>query len=288
MKINSSEKMGYHIIMDSVGDRSIELVAMSNFSVVALSIIIDDEEIIDNDKIEQKTLINKIAKANKCPKSSCASPAQYLEIFKSSKEDRIYVITASSELTGSYNSAKIGKELFIEEFPDAKIEIIDSKSASAGETLLAYKIIELEKEYNNFGVVVKEIKQFIKEQEIIFVLEDITFLQKNGRLTAIKAMIATALNIVPVLIGDDNGIIRLKGKARGIRKALTILKKSIIDGIKEGKKKILVISHCNCGDRAAALKRELLTSFPDLKIKIVSTGGIGTLYAGNHGIVVSY
>ena len=51
---------------------------------------------------------------------------------------------------------------------------------------------------------------------------------------------------------------------------------------------MLVISHCNCGDRVAALKRELLTLFPDLKIKIVSTGGIATLYAGSHGIVVSY
>lgn len=280
--------MGYHIIMDSVGDRTEELLAMDNFSVVPLKIIIDDEEFVDNDQLDQQMLIQKIAAAKECPRSACASPAEYQALYKKYKDDRIYVISASSELTGSYNSAKLGEKMFLEEFPDAEIIVFDSKSACAGQPLLAYKIIEFEKAHSDLKTVAKMLEEFIKEQEIIFVLEDITFLQKNGRLTGIKSLLATALNIVPILSADKNGVINQMGKARGIKKALKKLKESIVESLKRNPKDMLVISHCNCAQRAEDIKKELIMLFPDLDIKIVNTGGIATLYAGNRGIVVSY
>lgn len=280
--------MGYHIIMDSVGDRSEELLAMNNFSVVPLKIIIDNEEFIDNNQLNQEMLLGKIASAKECPRSACASPGEYQKLFEKYKEDRIYVITASSELTGSYNSAELGKNLFLEEYQNAEIVILDSKSASAGQTLLAYKIIEYERIYNDFKKVINGIDQFIKEQEIIFVLEDITFLKQNGRLTGIKALLATALNIVPLLKGDEYGIIREMGKTRGVKRALKKLTQSVVTGLEKVQKDMLVISHCNCVERAEELEKELIMLFPNLDMKIVDTGGIATLYAGNRGIVVSY
>jgi len=280
--------MRYHIIMDSVGDRSDELLAMDNFSVAPLSLIIDEEEFIDNNQLNQLELLGKIAAAKECPRSACPSPAEYKDLFEKYKDDKIYVVTGSSELTGSYNSAKLGEKLFLEKFPDAKIMIFDSKTACAGETLIAYKIIEFEKAVGDFEKVSQMTSQFIKEQEIIFVLEDITFLLKNGRLTGIKALLVTVLNIVPILTANKHGIIEQMGQARGIKRALKKLKEHVIDGVEKGKKAMLVISHCNAFERAVTLKEELITLFPDLDIKIVATGGISTLYAGNGGIVVSY
>lgn len=280
--------MGYHIIMDSVGDRSKELLARQNFSVAPLELIIDDEEFIDNTQLDQGMLLSKIARAKDCPRSACPSPAEYKKIFEKHKEDRIYVVTASSELTGSYNSAKIGKNLFLEEFPSAKIKVFDSKSASAGQTLLVHKIIQYEKAYNDFEKVIEKANEFTKKHEIIFVLEDITFLQQNGRLTGIQALLATALHIVPILNGDEHGIIRQMAKTRGIKRAIKKLKETIIEGVKKGKKELLVISHCNCLERAEDLKSDLIILFPELDVKIVDTGGIATLYAGKGGIVVSY
>lgn len=280
--------MGYHIIMDSVGDKTDELVVSNNIDVVPLRIIIDDEEFLDDNQLSQSFLLNEIASAKECPKSACPSPKEYQRMFMKYKEDRIYVITASSELTGSFNSAKLAKDLFCEEFPNSEIMIFDSKSASAGETLLAYKIIELEKEYQNFNTVTKMLNQFIKEQEIIFVLEDITFLKKNGRLNGIKGLLVSVLNIVPILTANKQGVILQMGKERGIKKAIKRLKESVIDGIRKSEKKMLVISHCNCVERANSLKKELIMLFPDLDVIIANTGGIATLYAGNHGMVVSY
>jgi len=280
--------MGYHIIMDSVGDRSEELMAMDNFSVAPLTLLIDEEEFVDNNQLDQLVLLEKIAAAKECPRSACPSPAEYKDLFEKYKEDRIYVVTGSSELTGSYNSAKLGEKLFLEKYPNAQIMIFDSKSACAGETLLAYKIIELEEKYHDFDQVSKKISQFIKEQEIIFVLEDITFLLKNGRLTGIKALLVTALNIVPILTANEHGIIEQMGKARGIKKALKKFKEHVVDGVEKGKRTMLVISHCNAFERAVTLKDELIALFPGLDVKVVATGGISTLYAGNGGIVVSY
>lgn len=280
--------MGYHIIMDSVGDRTEELLAMDNFSVVPLKIIIDDEEFVDNNQLDQQMLIKKIGAAKECPRSACASPAEYQALYEQYKDDRIYVITASSELTGSYNSAKQGEKMFLEKFPDAEIIVFDSKSACAGQTLLAYKIIEFEKAHSELKAVAKRVQEFIAEQEIIFVLEDITFLQKNGRLTGIKSLLATALNIVPILSASKKGVINQMGKARGIKKALRKLLENIIENLEKNPKDTLVISHCNCIERAEDIKEELLTLFTDLDVKIADTGGIATLYAGDRGIVVSY
>lgn len=289
LKATTNEKiMGYHIIMDSVGDRSEELMAMENFSVAPLTLLIDEEEFVDNNQLDQLVLLEKIAAAKECPRSACPSPVEYKDLFEKYKEDRIYVITGSSELTGSYNSAKLGEKLFLEKFPDAKIMIFDSKSACAGQALLAYKIIEFEKEYGNFKKVIEMTSQFIKQQDIIFTLEDITFLLKNGRLTGIKALLVTALNIVPILTASEHGTIEHMGQARGIKRALKKLKEHVIDGVEKGKKTMLVISHCNAFERAMTLKDELIALFPNLDVKVIATGGISTLYAGNGGIVVSY
>lgn len=280
--------MKYHIIMDSVGDRSEELMEMEDFSIAPLTLLIDEEEFVDNNQLVQLELLEKIATAKECPRSACPSPAEYKNLFEKHKEDRIYVIVGSSELTGSYNSAKLGEKLFLEKYPDAQIKVFDSKSACAGETLLAYKIIEFEKTYDDFEKVVEMTNQFIQEQKIVFVLEDITFLLKNGRLTGMKALLVTVLNIVPILTANEHGIIEQMGQARGIRRALKKLKEHVIDGIEQSKKTMLVISHCNAFERAVTLKDELMALFPALDIKVVATGGISTLYAGNGGIVVSY
>lgn len=279
---------GYHIIMDSVGDVTEELTASNHISLVPLKIMIDGEEFVDDDQLSQSFLLSKIASAKECPTSACPSPDEYRNIFEKHKEDRIYVITASSKLTGSYNSAQLGKKLLCEDFPNTQIEVFDSKSASAGETLLAYKAIELENKYDNFETTVRELNQFIKEQEIIFVLEDLTFLQKNGRLSGIKGLMAEVLNIVPILSTDEEGTIFQMGKERGIKKAIKKLKESVGSGIRKGSKALLVISHCNCLERAVDIKDYLLALFPELDIIIANTGGISTLYAGDRGIVVSY
>ena len=88
--------------------------------------------------------MKKIRESEECPKSSCPSPERYMEEYHCEAE-HIYAVTLSAELSGSYNSAVLGKNLYEEEYGEKDIYVFNSRSASVGETLIGLKIAECEK-----------------------------------------------------------------------------------------------------------------------------------------------
>ena len=106
--------------------------------------------------------------------------------------DHVYAVTLSSELSGSYNSAVLGRNLLLESSPEKKIHVFNSRSASVGETLIALKIEECESKNMEFEDIVREVEAYIESQNTYFVLESLETLRKNGRLSNLKAFVATA------------------------------------------------------------------------------------------------
>ena len=96
--------------------------------------------------------------------------------------ERVYVVTLTAELSGSYNSAVLGKNLYEEEYGKKQIHIFNSKSASVGETLIALKIQECEEAGMTFEEVIQTVEEYIESQKLYFVLETLETLKKNGRL----------------------------------------------------------------------------------------------------------
>lgn len=200
--------------------------------------------------------------------------------------EHVYAVTLSAELSGSYNSAVLGRNLYHEEYGGKDIYVFNSRSASIGETLIAMKIVECEEQGMEFAQVVETVEAYIGEQHTYFVLETLDTLRKNGRLTGVKAIVATALNIKPVMGATPIGTILQLGQARGMKKALTKMVDEIIKDLKEPKKKILAISHCNCRERAEYVK-EMLIKRADFKdVVIVDTAGISSMYAADGGVIV--
>ena len=117
--------------------------------------------------------------------------------------DHVYAVTLSSELSGSYNSAVLGRNLLLESQPEKKIHIFNSRSASVGETLIALKIEECENKNMEFEDIVREVEAYIESQNTYFVLESLETLRKNGRLSNLKAFVATALKIKNRIIHDE-------------------------------------------------------------------------------------
>ena len=113
--------------------------------------------------------------------------------------ERVYVVTLSAELSGSYNSAVLGKNLFLEEYGEKDIYVFNSRSASVGETMIAKKIMECEEQGMTFQEVIDAVETYIDGQNTYFVLESLETLRKNGRLTGLKALAASVLNIKPLL-----------------------------------------------------------------------------------------
>ena len=277
--------MAYKIIGDSCTDLSKELKEECFVSLVPLTLMIKDESFIDDETFNQKEFIEKMKASEECPKSACPSPERYMREFEGQEE--CYVVTLSSRLSGSYNSAVLAKNMYLEEHPEAKIEIVDSRSASCGQTLLALKIKEFKEKGMQFEEVQKKITEFRDNMKTKFVLESLENLRKNGRLTNMTAMICNVLSIKPVMAAKKGEIIKID-QARGINKALIRMIEYIAEDAKDATTKTVGISHCNNRERAEFVKQEILKRVPFKECVIVNTAGVATLYANDGGIIVSY
>ena len=217
--------MRYKIVIDSCGELTDALKKDPHYENVALELDVDDYHILDDASFDQGEFLRKVKESPNCPKSSCPPPARFMDAFGEDTE-HIYMVTLSSQLSGSYNSARLAKELYEEqqeskvEEKQTKIHVFDSKSASIGETLIGMKIQEYEEAGEPFEQVVEKVENYIAEMNTFFVLESLETLRKNGRLSNLKAALATALNIKPVMGSTDIGSIQQLGQVRGMNKAL--------------------------------------------------------------------
>ncbi len=278
--------MSYKIIVDSCGELFDDMKADGRFQSVPLELEVDGYHVVDDASFDQLEFIHRVKESKHSPKSSCPSPQRYVEAYLG-EEEHVYVVTLSGKLSGSYNSAELAKKLYLEEYKAKQIHVFDSRSASIGETLIAEKIQELEEAGKSFEEVVAETEKYIKGQQTFFVLETLDTLRKNGRLSNLKAWVAGALNIKPVMGSTPEGMICQLGQARGMAKALDLMVNDIVKKTKECEKKILSIAHCNCPERAKQVKEKLekLAKFKD--IRIVDTAGVSTMYANNGGVIVA-
>lgn len=277
--------MNYKIIVDSCGELTEEMKTSGKYETASLEIELQGKHIVDDETFDQAEFLKLVAESPECPKSSCPSPERYMEAYHCDAE-HIYAVTLSAELSGSYNSAVLGRNLYEEEYGEKKIHIFNSRSASVGETLIALKAAECEEKGMSFEEAVETVEAYIEEQHTYFVLETLDTLRKNGRLTGIKAVVATALNIKPVMGSTPEGTICQLGQARGIKKALVKMVEQVAEDVKNSKDKILAIAHCNCRDRAEAVKNMILEKITVKDVIILDTAGISSMYAADGGVIV--
>ena len=277
--------MNYKIIVDSCGELTEEMKTSGKYEAASLEIELQGKHIVDDETFDQAEFLKLVAESPECPKSSCPSPERYMEAYDCEAEN-IYAVTLSAELSGSYNSAVLGRNLYEEEYGEKKIHIFNSRSASVGETLIALKAAECEEKGMSFEETVETVEAYIEEQHTYFVLETLDTLRKNGRLTGIKAVVATALNIKPVMGSTPEGTICQLGQARGIKKALVKMVEQVAEDVKNSKDKILAIAHCNCRDRAEAVKNMILEKITVKDVIILDTAGISSMYAADGGVIV--
>jgi len=277
--------MSYKIVVDSCCDLPVEYRKNPKFEVVPLILEIDGNVIVDDDTFDQADYLAKVAASENCAKTACPSPELYMNAYDCDADD-VYVVTLSSKLSGSYNSALLGKDLFHEEKGDKNIHIIDSLSACCGETNIALKAMELAESGLSFNEVVTEVEKYRDEMATYFVLDSLDTLRKNGRLTGMKALVATTLNIKPVCIGAKGEIMQ-KSQGIGIRKALVKMTEIVASEIENSEEKRLMITHVNCYERACVVRDLILKKVPFKEALIVDAAGVSTTYAGNGGIVVT-
>lgn len=277
--------MSYKIVVDSCCELPAEYMGDSRFERVPLGLEVGEYQILDDDDFNQAEFLAKVAAYPKSPKSSCPSPERYMRAYETEAED-VYVVTLSSHLSGSYQSAVLGKNLYEESFGEKNIHIVDSESACCGETQIAMKLMELAESGMEFAKVVEAIEKFRDEMNTYFVLNNLDTLRKNGRLTRVKAVVASTLSIKPVM-GAEKGTIIQRGQSIGIKKALAKMVDLIAEELVDGERKVIRIAHCNCLQRALAVKEMLETKVACKGIEITDTAGVSSMYANDGGIIVA-
>ena len=277
--------MSYKVIIDSCGELTEDMKRSGCFETASLTIDVNGHHIVDDETFDQAQFLKYVAESPEGAKSSCPSPERYMEGYHCDAE-RVYAVTLSSELSGSYNSAVLGKNLYHEEYGEKDIYVFNSKSASIGETLIGLKIKECEDQEMGFQDTIDTVEAYISEQHTYFVLETLETLKKNGRLTGIKALVATALNIKPVMGSTPEGTIQQLGQGRGMKKALAKMADQLLLDAGETKNRILAISHCNCPERAESMKQQLLAKAEFKEVIVVDTAGISSMYASDGGVIM--
>jgi len=280
-----SISMEYKIVLDSCGELPEELKKDQRFAHVPLTLQVGEEFIIDDESFDQAEFLRKVAACPECPKSACPSPDIYTDTMRGNQET--YVVTLSAELSGSYNSAELGKQLFEEEDADAKVHVFNSRGASVAQTQIALEIADCKEKGMKFEQVVEHVENFLADMDTYFVLETLEMLRKNGRLSNVKALVASVLNIKPVMGSTKEGTIQQLDQARGINKALHKMVEIIKKAKPDSENRRLAISHCNCLDRALYLRDEMLKVMKFKEVLILDTAGISSLYAADGGIIVA-
>ena len=275
----------YKILIDSCGELPQELKEDGHFSNVALVLEVDGQQIVDDETFDQADFLSRVAKSPNAPKSACPSPDAYMQKMEGDA-DHIYIVTLSAKLSGSYNSACVARDMYLEEHENARVYVFNSKSASIGETLIGIKIAECEEAGMSFDDTVAYVEDYISQQHTFFVLETLETLRKSGRLSNLKAIIASTLNIKPVMGSTDEGEICQLGQSRGMSKALDKMVSCMQEVTKNCEEKVLAISHCNCAERAYLLKAKLERAAKFKKIFIVDTAGVSTMYANDGGVIM--
>lgn len=277
--------MSYRIVVDSCCELQEQYKNDDRFRSVPLTLEVGDYKVVDDESFNQKEFIEKVASSPQVPRSACPSPEQFMEAYWG-EEDEVYVVTLSSHLSGSYNSAEVGKNLYLEKYDAKKIHVVDSESASCGETQLAMLIMQYKEEGLSFEDTVKKVETFKRRMRTYFVLDNLETFRKNGRISGVKALTASALNIKPIMVGVF-GSVEQKGQAIGTNKALTKMADYVIADVPDTKTRTLMITHCNCPQRAEYMLDLMKKRATYKDIVVMDMAGVSTMYANDGGIIVT-
>lgn len=272
--------MSYKIVSDSSSD--ILNIEGINFESVPLTILTEEKEYVDDKNLNVDEMVVDLREYQGKSQTSCPSTGRYIESFNGN--DEIYVVTITSKLSGSYNSAVLAKNMYLEDHPNAKIHVFDSLSTGPEMKLLIEKIIELKEKGLSFEEVVEKASTYLESTELFFCLESIHNLAVNGRVSKL-ADIATRLLNIRIVGKAKEGVLHMLNKCMGAKKAL----RTMFEFIKEkcnGAK--IRIAHVNNHHFAENLKNLILTAFQNAQIEIYKSTGLCSYYAEEGGVLIAF
>ena len=279
--------MAIKIVTDSTSYIPKEYVNKYDIKIVSLNVIMDEESRREID-INNEDFYEKISKYSEIPKSSQPMPQEMFNIFKEIVEqgDSILGIFLSSKMSGTYSSANIVKNMILEDYPKAHIEIIDSKTNCMQMGFAAIKAAKASKEYKNIDEV-KEVAQYtLNNSRFLFTPNTLEYLKKGGRIGSAAALFGNLLQIKPILTVVDGETSVFK-KVRTRKRAIDEIIESVLNEISLKGLGDIIVHHIDCEEEGMKLAR-ILEKKLGKKVKIQSIGPVIGLHVGPGSIGIAY
>ncbi|MEC5423638.1 DegV family protein [Virgibacillus sp. C22-A2] len=264
--------MNVKILTDSASDLSKEHYNEYDIELVPLTVHLDEKEYEDAVTINPKTIYDAM-REGKSPKTSQVSQQSFKTIFTSyAKENQPLVYLAlSSELSGTYQAAKIMQQEVIDEYPDAPIHVIDTKCASLGYGLIVLQIAKLAKEGASLEEIIESATYQTQHMEHIFTVDDLEYLYRGGRVSKTAAFVGSLLKIKPILHVEGGKLIPLE-KIRGSKKLFNRMLELMDERGTDFKNQTIGISHGDDVERAEQLASMIKERFGVQEIVIEMVG----------------
>ncbi|HQE66305.1 MAG TPA: DegV family protein [Bacillota bacterium] len=271
------------LLIDSCTDLPRSYVDKNEIPFVSLVCNFKDQEYKDDfgKSISYKEFFNAV-RNGEMPSTAQVNVYEYTEIFKkyATEGKSVVYLGFSSALSGSLSSAYIARDTVMEEFKDADITIVDSKSASLGEGLLAYYANEMLKAGASKDEVVSWLETNKLKMNHWFTVDDLGHLKRGGRLSGTAAFLGTLLDIKPVLKVDDEGRLIPISKVKGRKKSIKTLFEMLQENITAPEEQVIAISHGDCIEDAEYLKEMILKEY---NVKDVIINHVGPVIGAHTG-----
>lgn len=269
-----------------IADSSVDLFALGelNFSSVPLTIATDERSFTDDEALDVTQMLDYMAGYNRRSYTACPNVEAWLQAYQGAEE--IFVVTLSSNISGTYGAAVTAAELYREECPDAKIHVFDTLSAGPEVRMLAKKLAEDLTADLSFDEICQRGEAYMKQTAIFFCLQSFHNFAQNGRVNKTVAKLGGMLGIRIMATASDHGTIDVLDKCRGdkatIKKFLEKLEKS---GYQGGK---IAMAHCENLPFAEMLSQAVREVYPAADIEIYETRGLCSFYAERGGILLGF
>ena len=274
----------WNIITDSSCDWLPEDTEDIHFAYIPFIMNIEGKQYLDTDDLDVDGMLSAMEASSEPCRTACPSPYDWCEEFK--RPGDVFAITISKELSGSYNSACVARDMVLAEDPDKKIYVVNSIGTGPSLIIVYRIILKMIQRNASFEEITDFFENNIEKIRIIFALCSYDNLIKNGRMSRIAGFVASRLGFWGVGIGSPAGTIVIKSKVRGSKRAVNV----ILEDLKERGEptEYVIISHAFNPEMAETLRTEIRKLWPFIEIDVYPAKGLDSFYAEREGLILSY
>ncbi|WP_082235575.1 DegV family protein [Halobacillus massiliensis] len=282
--------MVIQMIIDGGADLPQSMIDKHQLKVVPLNIHFGEEQYKTGVTMDLPTFYKKLEETDIWPSSSSPSPQDFYEKYKEvDTAQPILVLALTQGLSSTYNSARIGRDMLLEEEPDREIAVLNTKTASCGIALLVDEAARKIEETSDFSSIVAHMEKRIEQTTTLFVLKTLENVIRGGRLDRVKGTIAKTLNIKLLMKAtDDEGSIDVTEKVRGNKKAIRRFIEQIGEYAHQFENKVIALSHSNDEAYGKKILQMIKEKYPFKDSIFTETGPLISTYAGDGGLVIAF